>query len=387
MSPFRRLMGRALRSGRSTQPFAWAALAVVGVISLGMPAWSDDVPPVPPGPMPMAPAAPSEGKTFETPEAAAKALCRAYERNDDAALKALMGAGSEDLVEDGQEPSVRLRRIAVAEAANEKLLLETRTDGRVQVVVGPTQFPLPLPLVAKDGRWGIDVAAGRREVLARRIGENEMEAVCVCMAYADAQVRYAAEDRNEDGVKEYAQQLVSGPGARDGLYWDSDSTQEPSPAGPGLAPLPSAPPAGSHPAGTQGAYYWRILTAQGPHAAGGPYSYVINGRMIAGFALLGVPTEYRKTGVMSFLVSNQGKVFEKDLGTGTLEAAAQMVAFNPDSSWREVEAETLRDAVVSLGGEDDASMVEDEGLAEDAAQGSESREAPAQAPTPCPNSR
>ncbi len=170
----------------------------------------------------------------------------------------------------------------MAAAAKVKLSLERQADGHVVIVVGRTEYPLAIPLVAKDGRWRADAAAGRQELLARLIGEHELEAVGVCLAYADAQVAYASKDRNGDGVKEYAQRLVSTPGSYDGLYWDSTADEEPSPAGPGLTPLREALTTAAAPAAPFNGYFWRILTSQGSHAPGGAYSYVINGRMIAG---------------------------------------------------------------------------------------------------------
>jgi hypothetical protein len=387
MSPFFCFTGAATRAGRSAPRVALVALALLAAICFCSPATAEEPPAEPAAQGPLAPLAhPSSiGQTFDTPEAAAKALCDAYEKNDDAALEALLGPGNDDLVQDGKDPVVHLHRTALAAAAKEKLSLEKQTDGRVLLVVGPTQYPLPLSLVSKAGKWNIDAEAGRRELLARRIGENEMDAVCICLAYADAQVQYASEDRNGDSVKEYAQRLVSTPGAKDGLYWDSDAAQDPSPAGPGLTPLLQALETENAPRAPHGGYYWRILTAQGPDAPGGSYSYVINGRMIAGFALLAVPAEHRKTGVMSFLVSNQGKVYEKDLGPETLKVAATILTFDPDPSWREVEDDTLRDAAAALAEEDDDSIgAEASDVPAQAGPTSESVVPPSSSPARCP---
>jgi hypothetical protein len=212
------------------------------------------------------------------------------------------------------------------------------------VVVGPHDYPLALPLVAVGDAWRFDAAAGRQELLARRIGETELEAIGVCLAYVDAQVLYASKDRDGDGVKSYAQRLVSTPGTQDGLYWattdDDDLGRGPGPDHAGDALLPRRPevPSTDH---------WRILTAQGSHAPGGAYSYILNGRMLAGFALLAVPATHRNTGVMSFLVSNQGKVYEKDLGGDSAKAAAAITTFDPDASWRAVDEATLRTAAAT----------------------------------------
>lgn len=353
-------------------PSAIALVFLLGTMGVASIAFADDsIPPAPATPsapivpaptaepvVPVEPAAPvapvsngakaerspSVGRTFETPEAAAKALLDAFEANDDVALRDLLGAGSDDLVQDGKDPIVQSGRTAIAVAAKSKLSLEKQADGHVLIVVGRPEYPLAIPLVAGDGGWRADAAAGRQELLARRVGEHELEAVGVCLAYADAQVAYASKDRNGDGVKEYAQRLVSTPNAKDGLYWDAADGDEASPAGPGLTPFREALKPDTTPAAPFNGYYWRVLTAQGANAPGGAYSYVINGRMIAGFALLAVPAGHRTTGVMSFLVSNQGKVYEKDLGADTLEVAAAIETFDPDASWAEVDEATLRAA-------------------------------------------
>jgi len=359
-------------------------------------------PPVPAVALPAAPADagvpaptnPSVGKGFESPDAAAKALFTALEANDDVALRAIEGSGNDDIVQDGKDPVVRSQRTALVAASKAKLTLETQADGRVVIVIGKMDYPMAIPLVAKDGVWRADAAAGRRELLARRVGENELEAIGVCLAYADAQVQYASKDRNDDGVKEYAQRLVSTPGAKDGLHWDSAPDEEASPAGPDLTPLREALRTDAAPLAPFNGYYWRILTAQGANAPGGAYSYVINGRMIAGFALLAVPAVHRNTGVMSFLVSNQGKVYEKDLGPDTLKVAAGIDAFDPDPSWRVVDEATLRTAAATS--PEDAAFVEkssvgatETGTASPAVGGPSAPEPARSAPaaTPCPTTK
>ncbi len=361
----------APRLGRAATYFAFAFLATIGVVSLTAPAGEE--PPTPAAPVapdtpaappeaptdvgtPVVPPSPSLGKTFETPEAAAKALFEAFDKNDDAALKAIMGPGNEDLVQDGSDPTVRTERAELATAAKSHLTLAKQSDGRVVCVVGPLSYPLAIPLVHKDGGWMADTAAGREELLVRRIGEYELEAIGICLAYADAQVQYASMDRNGDGVKEYAQRLVSTPGEKDGLCWESTADEELSPAGPELTPLEAAQKAALDAKAPFGGYYWRILTAQGPHALGGAYSYVINGRMIAGFALLGVPATHRNTGIMSFVVSNQGRVYEKDLGPDSLRVAAKIESFDPDPSWHQIDEATLRTAAATS--PEDAPFVE-----------------------------
>lgn len=338
----------ATHSQRPRGRLARAPMATLMAMAFFLPAAGEDDAPESLPALPAASASPSAGQTFETAEAAAARLVAAYEKNDDNSFKSLMGPGNDDIVQDGRDPTVRTYRAAIAAAAQEKLLLEKQADGRILLVVGSNGYPLPLSLVSTAGKWRVDAAAGRQELLARRIGENEIDAICIALSYADAQVAYAAQDRNDDGVKEYAQLLASTPGQRDGLYWDAAEAGEQSPAGPGLTPLVEArqPEGSAQP--PYGGYYWRVLTAQGPSAPGGEYSYVINGRMIAGFALLAVPASYRTTGVASFLVSNHGKVYEADLGPDTLEIASKIEVFNPDDSWQPVDEDTLRDAAATF---------------------------------------
>ena len=277
-------------------------------------------------------------QAFDTPEAAAKAMIDAAAANDDAALKALHGPASEDLVQDGNDPMVQRERMGFAQAAAEKLTLERHDDGRVVLVVGKDEWPLPVPLVQKDGKWMFDAEAGREEILARRIGSNELEAISILRGYIEAQVAYAAVDRDGDEVREYAQKIRSGEGRKDGLYWPvaEDSDEEMSPLGPLVESLEAYLSPESQGAPFNG-YYWKILTAQGPHAPGGAHSFLINGNMIAGFALVGVPAKYMDTGVMTFLVSHHGKLLEKDLGEKGIELVKAMTAYDPGDGWTEVE--------------------------------------------------
>ncbi len=289
-----------------------------------------------------APAAPTplEGTGFDSPEAAAKALIEAAAKNDDAAMKALFGPKSEDLVLDGSDPTVAADRAEFAKVAGEKMSFDKVDDASVILVIGENAWPMPTPLVLQDGKWYFDAEAGREEILARRIGRNELEAIAICGAYVGAQVQYASEDRDGDGVREYAQKIASTPGQQDGLYWETDeaSQVELSPLGPLIAPFADFKPGKDGPVPFNG-YYWKILPAQGANAPGGAYSYVINGNMIAGFALVGVPAQYMNTGIMTFVVSNHGKVLEKDLGEKSLEIVSAMEAFDPDDSWKEPSAD------------------------------------------------
>ena len=275
------------------------------------------------------------GTAFDSPEAGAKALIAAVKTNDDAAMKALFGPNSEDLVLDGKDPAVAKERADFVKTAEERLDLEKAGEGMVVLVLGKNQWPLPVPLVEKDGKWYFDAEAGRDEIIARRIGRNEFEAIAICQACAVAQAQYASADHDGDEVSEYAQKLVSTPGQQDGLYWETDpeSDAEMSPLGPLVAPFAEYLKAADGPVPYNG-YYWKILKGQGPNAPGGAHSYVINGNMIAGFALVGVPARYLSTGVMTFLVSNHGKILEKDLGEKSLEIVKAMEVFDPDDTWK-----------------------------------------------------
>jgi len=191
---------------------------------------------------------------------------------------------------------------------------------------------------AASGQWFFDTAAGKQEILARRIGRNELESIKVCRAYVEAQREYAGQDRDGSGVAKYAQRLNSHPGQKDGLYWEAMPGAEPSPFGP-LAAQAAAEgyaTSGVHRHEPFHGYLYHILTRQGPAAAGGAYDYVINGNMIAGFALVAFPAAYGQGGVMTFIVSHQGKVYQKDLGPQTPDIAAAMTTYNPDETWTQV---------------------------------------------------
>jgi hypothetical protein len=202
--------------------------------------------------------------------------------------------------------------------------------------VGTNDWPFPIPLVQQNGRWFFDTAAGKEELLNRRIGQNELAALEVARAYVQAQREYASRDRDGDEVLEYATKLNSSPGNHDGLYWPPEPGGEISPLGPLVANAQGEGYRFRREGGAQEpfhGYFFKMLTRQGRHAAGGKYDYVINGNMIGGFALVAWPAEYGDTGVMTFIVNQQGVVWQKDLGAKTGKVAAQMKAYDPDASW------------------------------------------------------
>ncbi|HSK28830.1 MAG TPA: DUF2950 domain-containing protein, partial [Candidatus Limnocylindria bacterium] len=211
-------------------------------------------------------------------------------------------------------------------------------DGdRTILNVGNQEWPFPIPLVNKSGSWVFDTDQGREEILNRRIGENELNTIQSLLAVVDAQREYAMKDRDRNALLEYAQKFVSDPGKRNGLYWETKAGEEPSPLGPIMLRLRAEgyKAAPNTPVPYQG-YYFRILTAQGKDAPGGAYSYMVKGKMIGGFAVVAHPAEYGNSGVMTFIVNHDGKVFQKDLGGKTAAIAKGMKTYNPDKSWEEV---------------------------------------------------
>jgi hypothetical protein len=214
-------------------------------------------------------------------------------------------------------------------AYDRKHEIEKDGDARAILVIGDEQWPLPIPIAQVAGGWHFDAAAGKREILRRRIGRNELSAIEVCRAYVDAQHDYASKDRNGDGILEYAQKFVSTKGKQDGLYWEVKPGELESPVGPQMA---SARAEGYQRQPYHG-YYYKILKGQGKDAPGGAYSYLAEKRMIGGFALVAFPAQYGVSGIMTFIVNQDGVVYQKNLGRNTAGIARGMKVFNPDTSW------------------------------------------------------
>ena len=275
-------------------------------------------------------------KTFATPEAAVDALVAALKANDQPALVDLFGDKHRDLVVTGDPTADAAERANAAERLATFRALDERGADRRVLLLGPQAWPFPVPLVRSAGAWRFATEEGVDEIQNRRIGANENSAIEVLYAYVDAQRLYASRDRNGDGVLQYARRLASAPGKYDGLYWPADPArgEEMSPFGPLIA-ASSAYLAGYKKGDPYRGYHFRLLTRQGKGAPGGAYSYVINGRMIAGFAMVAYPAEYGQSGVMSFIVSHNGKVYQRDLGRRTAEAGAKLAAFDP-TGWSEV---------------------------------------------------
>jgi hypothetical protein len=277
-------------------------------------------------------------QTFATPEAAADALAAALKADDDAAILALFGAQYKDVLITPDHAANSATRAKIAAAIQTFHLLDERGADRRVLLIGEHAWPLPIPLVREQGRWRFATSEGVDEIVNRRIGANERNAISVLEAYLNAQKEYAARDRNGDGVLQYAQKLGSTRGKHDGLYWSADESkgEEASPFGPLVAE--SAAYLKGHVAGDPyRGYHFRILTRQGKSAPGGAYNYIINGRMIAGFAMVAYPDAYGESGVMTFIINQAGKIYQKDLGPKTSALAAAMTAFNPDATWHQVE--------------------------------------------------
>jgi len=279
----------------------------------------------------------SSQKTFDTPEAAAQALIDAAAANNSAAMLQIFGPGGKDIVDSGDAAADKAGRAQFAELAHQKMKVEVDSDkDRATLIVGPDDWPMPVPIVMDKGKWHFDTAVGRTEVLARRIGRNELTSLEVCRAYVEAQMEYASRDRTATGMLQYAQKILSSPGKKDGLYWEGEPEN--------LVPKAFADASaamlaeGKKPEPYQG-YYFHILKAQGPDAEGGAMDYVVKGKMIGGFALVAYPAEYGVSGIQTLIVNHSGKVYEKDLGIATSTLARQMTRFNPDKTWKLVTGE------------------------------------------------
>ena len=274
---------------------------------------------------------------FDSAKAAVDVLLQACKDNDTEALVRLFGPRLKAAVEKIDDAEERIHRHRFWEQSQEAIKLEEQSPEKVFIVVGKEMSQLPIPLVKEARGWRFDTDEGFEELAARRIGENELAAIAVGREYLSAQREYAAYDHDGDGVLEYAQRLRSSPGMHDGLYWPtSEGSQEPlSPFGPLLAQADISMKEIESQGGFMG-YRFKVLTRQGGNVPGGSYDYVINGNLIAGFALLAWPEDYRSSGVMSFLVSHHGRIYQKDLGPQTASIAEAMEVLNPDESWKVV---------------------------------------------------
>ncbi len=299
---------------------AFALIAASGVAAQGKPAQ----------------APPTAQKTFATAQEAADALIAAAESFDREVLKAILGPDADYLVAPGEPAQDReTSRLFAAKAREKKaVIVDPKDANRATIVVGEQDWPLPIPIVRKSGRWLFDGAAGEQEVVYRAIGRNELSAIQICRGYVEAQHEYALTKHEGSSVNQYAQRIIASPGRQDGLAWRNPDGTWGGPVGENVAR--AIEQGYTDKALPYHGYFFKTLTGQGPAAPLGELDFVVKGAMIGGFALVAAPAEYLVTGVKTFMVSHDGVVYEKDLGPDTLSIAKAMTRFNPDKTWTPV---------------------------------------------------
>jgi hypothetical protein len=276
-------------------------------------------------------------KAFATPDEAFQALVDASKADDSKQLAALFGPGGREIVDSGDPTRDKNVRAQFVSDYAKKHSVRMDTDAKATLVIGDTNWPMPVPVVKGSRGWTFDGVAGSRELLARRIGNNELDAIQVVQAIIDAQRDFASVDRNGDGVLEYAQRILSTSGKKDGLYWPTSSTELPSPLGPLVAYATGEGYKGKSSESVPfHGYYYRLLSAQGKDAPGGAHSYLVRGRMIGGVAVVAFPARYGNSGIMTFMADQDGVVYQKDLGANTDAAARAIKSYNPDKTWTKV---------------------------------------------------
>jgi hypothetical protein len=282
-------------------------LLIASVLCLSMPSWATQY--------------------FSSPEDAASTLYQAIKSGEQNQVLKVLGDPAKDLLESGDAAADKAALQRFVEKYDAQHALSGK-DGRRTLEIGQDQWPFPIPIVSSKGHWYFDTAAGRNEVVLRRIGTNELAVIESLRAYVDAQQEYYLADPENKGLLQYAQQIFSQPGRKNGLYWPAQPNEKPSPLGEQYAAASaSAPQTPYH------GYYYRVLNAQGAKAKGGAYSYLANGAMIGGFALLAYPAQYGKTGRNSFIVNHDGVVYQRDWGKDTAKKAQAVSVFNPDQGW------------------------------------------------------
>jgi hypothetical protein len=275
-------------------------------------------------------------RDFASAEDAVQALVTAARSDDTRALLEVLGAEAKPAIDSGDAVADRNARTRFVQAYEIQHALDADTEGMTTLQVGADKWPFPFPLVQRDNRWRFDSSAGADEIINRRVGRNELDAIQACLAFVDAEREYYSRNPQREPMLQYAQKLASSDGKKDGLYWPTVGDEPQSPLGEQFAraraegyfkePVSSRAPFHG--------YVYRLLTAQGPNAAGGAYDYLVGGKMIGGFALIAFPAEYGNSGVMTFIVSHDGVVYSKDLGPDTPKAADAIGAFDPDGSWK-----------------------------------------------------
>jgi len=285
-------------------------------------------------------------KQFDTPKQAADALIQVASNFDTAAAKEILGPESDDIIasEDPVQDKNRAEQFAAKAKEKTSIEIDKKDPNRAILLVGNDDFPLPIPLVKRKGKWSFDTKVGREEILNRRIGANELNAIQICRGFVEAQKEYAAEKHDDSQVNQYAQRIISTPGKHDGLAWQNPDGTWAGPVGEGVAKaLEQGYSNPSQPQPYHG-YYFKVLKGQGPAAPLGQIDYVVKGSMIGGFALAAAPAQYRVTGVETFIVSHDGVVHEKDLGPDTLKTFQSMDKYNPDKTWKVTEDDVEDDS-------------------------------------------
>jgi hypothetical protein len=322
-----------------TTPVRHALTIVVAcaslVCSLAPQAQTTAAPSSPPAPA-VTKRSPLPQRAFATPEQAASALVEAVRSEDPEQIHAVLGPGTGKLIRSGDPVEDAARRERFVAAYDKAVKVESAGDGKATLLIGPEEWPFPFPLRQTAAGWRFDAKSGAEEILNRRIGRNERSAIQVCLAYVDAQREYAMKDRADNRLLEYAQKLISTPGKRDGLYWDAADGEPQSPLGP-LSTRARQQGYGDFGGAPYHGYFYKILMGQGEHASGGAYDYIVNGKMIGGFALVAYPARWGASGVMTFVCSHAGVVYEKNLGKRTAAIAEQITLFDPDSTWKRAE--------------------------------------------------
>ena len=278
-------------------------------------------------------------RSFSSPEKAVKSLATAVEANDVEEMLAILGPGSRELIFSGDDVADRTGREKFLKAYDRMNILQKVSADKVTLCIGNDNWPLPIPIVRAGAIWVFDAEEGKQEILNRRIGRNELHVMDVLHAYTDAQHEYASGDCGGGGMVEFAQKLISTQGKRDGLYWEVKKGEKESPLGPLVARAAKEGYADADLSPFHG-YYFKILKSQGKHAQGGAYDYVVKGKMLLGFALVAYPAEYGNSGVMTFIVNQEGIIYEKNFGKDTKRIEEAMKIFDPDKTWKRVK-ETL----------------------------------------------
>ncbi len=319
------------------KPFGFGAPIVFIVATLALAGWHDGAQAKTVKHRPVA------QRTFSSPEEAVNALIAAVKADDTKELMVILGPKGQDLVYSGDPVADHQGRERFLKFYEEKNRLVKQGESRAVLEVSNETWPMPIPIVKQRGAWLFDTREGRQEILNRRIGRNERNAIQTCLAYVDAQHEYADIIREIDGRRKYAQRIISDPGQKNGLYWKAKEGEPQSPLGPLLANAQKEGYKGNpdfNPTPYHG-YFYRILTSQGKAAPGGDYDYVVDGNMIGGFALIAYPATYGASGIMTFIVNQDGAVYERNLGKKTESIAQKLRNYNPDNTWHKVGAEYL----------------------------------------------